>query len=184
MSKAAGLYDLLKEQEQSEGSFDAGLSLEQWRELGMNGVAIPMSIPLHGTSMKPLIRPEKDTVTIVPLAREPMVGDIVLFRRSDGKNIVHRVYKVFPDGLQTWGDNCLLPDAPIKREDVYGLVVSMEKKGKTYALDTDRQRACGLRWMKYGRPVWMALRRIRAFGGRMIRPVCPGFHKDQSSGRY
>ena len=164
MSKTAGLYDLLKEQEQNECSSDTELSLEKWRELGANGVAIPIKMPLHGTSMKPLIRPEKDVVTIIPLAREPMVGDIVLFRRSDGKNIAHRVHKVFPDGIQTWGDNCFLPDAPIKREDVYGLIVSMEKHGRTRPLDTDRQRTYGVRWMKYGRRVWMALRRVRAFG--------------------
>ncbi len=177
MSKAQSLYDHIKEQEQSEALFDVGLSLEEWRELGKNGAIIPIRIPLRGSSMKPLIRSMKDIVTIIPLVREPMVGDIVLFRGESGKNIVHRVYKVFPDGIQTWGDNCRRPDSPRKRKDVYGLIVSMEKNGKTYQLDTDEQRAYGIRWMKYGKPVWGVLQRVRSAGGKIIRRRYPDFQK-------
>lgn len=181
MRTPQSLYDLLKEQEQNKDSSNMGVCLEKWRELGENGVAIPLKISLHGYSMKPFISPEKDIVTIKTLIRDPKVGDIVLFRRADGKNIAHRIYSIFPDGIQTWGDNCPKPDAPIKREDIYGLIVAVEKNGKTYQLDTDRQRDYGIRWMKYGRPVWLILRRIKAIGGKMIRLVYPNFHKEQSS---
>ena len=169
MSESQSLYDRLKKQEQNENFFDTGLCLEEWRELGKNGAVVPIMIPLHGSSMKPLIRSEKDIVTIIPLLRDPMVGDIVLFRGSNGKNIAHRVYKVFPDGVQTWGDNCQRADSPMKREDIYGIIVSMERDGKIHQLDTDKQRAYGIRWMKYGRPVWMMLKKVRSFGKKMIR---------------
>ncbi len=178
MSKAQSLYDLLSEQVQDEESFDSGVSLEKWRELGENGVIIPLKIPLQGSSMEPLIRSRKDIVTVMPLVGDPMVGDIILFRRNDGKNIVHRVYRIFPDGIQTWGDNCQRPDAPRKREDIYGLIVSMEKNGKSYQLDTDKQRAYGIRWMKYGRMPWMVLQRIRLIFRRIVRSVYPDFHVD------
>jgi hypothetical protein len=179
MSETQSLYDLLKEQ--NGESSDSGICLEKWRELGENGAGIPVKMSLHGISMKPLIRPEKDIVTIMPLVRNPMVGDIVMFRRADGKNIAHRVYRVFPNGIQTWGDNCQRPDAPIKREDIYGLIVSMEKNGRTYLLDTDKQRAYGIRWMKYARPAWIVLQKIRAIGGKIIRCVYPVFHKKRSA---
>lgn len=169
MSEPQGFYDLLKKQELNGESFDEKLNLDQWRELGKSGLAIPIRMPLHGTSMKPLIKPEKDVVTIVPLIREPMVGDIVVFYRGDKRNIAHRVYRVFPNGIQTWGDNCLGPDAPIKREKIYGLIISVEKHGKTFWLDTDKQRANGIRWMKYGRPLWTFPQKIRYFGCKMIR---------------
>lgn len=181
MSDLQNLYDILKKQEQNIESFDTGLSLDKWRELGENGVSIPMKIQLHGSSMKPLIRSEKDIVTIMPLVRDPMVGDIVMFRGVDGRNIVHRVYKIFPDRIQTWGDNCQRADAPRKREDLYGIIVSLEKDGKTYQLDTDKQRAYGIRWMKYGRPAWMVLIKIKAFGGKIIRWIYPNFRKQQSN---
>ena len=180
MSEAQSLYELLKEQEQNGNPLDAGLNLEKWRELGENGVSIPMKIPLHGSSMKPLIRPERDLVTIMPVVRDPLVGDIVLFRRSDGKNIAHRIYRVLPGRIQTWGDNCIRADAPIKREDIYGVIVSMERAGKTYQLDTDQQRAFGIRWLKYGRPLWTIPQKIRAIGGIIIRRIYPGFHKSRS----
>ena len=169
MNKDQGLYEILKEQELREEPCNAGLSLEKWRELGRNGVSIPMKIPLHGSSMKPLIRSDKDIVTVMPLLRDPMVGDIVLFRGNSGKIIAHRVYKILPNGIQTWGDNCPRADAPRKREDIYGLIVSVEKDGKTYQLDTDEQRAYGIRWRKYGRPILMGLKKIRAIGHKIIR---------------
>ena len=180
MSKSQSLYELLKGQERNENPLDTGLSLEKWRELGKNGVSIPMKIQLHGSSMRPLIRPEKDTVTIMPLVRDPMIGDIVLFRRSDGKNIAHRVCKIFPGGIQTWGDNCLFPDAPKKLEDVFGLIVSIERSGKTYQLDTNLQRAHGIRWLKYGRPIWTVPQKVKLIGGIIIRKIYPGFHKVQN----
>ena len=173
MNNLQSLYDSLKEQGQNEGSFETGIDLEKWRELGENGVAIPMKIHLNGFSMMPLIRAEKDIVTIIPLVRKPMVGDIVLFRRTDGKNIVHRVYKVLPDEIQTWGDNCQKADAPTRSEDIYGLVISVEKDGKTYQLDTDKQRAYGIRWMKCGRSVWMALQKVKSIGSKIIRRIFP-----------
>ena len=160
MNKDQDLYEIIKDQEINKESIDVGVSLEKWRELGRNGAVIPMKIPLHGTSMWPFIRSEKDIVTIIPLVRNPMVGDIVLFRGSRGKNVVHRVYKVFPDGIQTWGDNCQRPDLPRKCEEIYGLIVSVERNGQTYQIDTAKQRAYGIRWMKYGRPVWMMLKKI------------------------
>ena len=179
MSNTQSLYDLLKAQECDDESANSGLSLEKWKELGDNGVVIPMKIPLHGSSMKPLIRPERDIVTIMPLIRAPMIGDIVLFRRIDGKNIVHRVYKISSDWIQTWGDNCRNADAPIKRNDIYGIIVSVEKRGKTYQLDTDKQRSYGIRWMKYGKPLWKVIQKIRKMGGCIIRKVNPSFHADR-----
>ena len=130
MREKQSLYDLIKEQNE-EFYNTTGISLEKWRELGENGIDIPMRIPLHGRSMKPLIRPEKDIVTIMPM-----------------------------------GDNCQRADVPMKREDVYGLIVSMERDGRTYQLDTDKQRTFGIRWMKYGRKAWMVLKRIKRLAGR------------------
>ena len=177
MSKLQSLYEQLKEQEQDEGFLDNGIGIEKWRELGENGAAIPIRIPVHGFSMMPLIRPEKDMITIMPLIRAPMVGDIVMFRRGDGKYIVHRVYRTFKDGIQTWGDNCLNADAPRKLKDVFGIVVSLERDGKIYQTDTDKHRDYGIRWMKYGRPAWTVQKRIRIIGGKIIRCFYPHFHE-------
>ena len=55
------------------------------------------------------------------------------------------------------------------------------KDGNTYQLDTDKQRAYGVGWMKYGRPAWLIVQRIKSAAGRIIRRVYPDFHKIEVS---
>ena len=56
------------------------LPIDQWHEMGQAGDMIPVTIPLAGDSMRPLIRRNRDKVTIIPLNRELQIGDIVLFQ--------------------------------------------------------------------------------------------------------
>lgn len=156
-----------------------GLTVEQWLELVKRGANIPVTIPILGVSMLPLIRYKIDPVTIVPLRREPTEGDVVLFRRfGDGVMVVHRVFRVMEDRVQTWGDNCPKPDHPVVREDVLGLVVSVSRNGKTIPLDTEEQRRRGVRWMHspIRRRLWFAWRHARGGLGNLIRKVWPDFH--------
>ncbi len=157
------------------------MPVEQWCTLVQRGAAIPVTIPLMGTSMMPLIRYEKDPVTILPLRRPLERGDIVLFRREDGAFVVHRVYRLSEDGsrVQTWGDNCLTPDRPVACSEVLGLVVSMNRRGREIPLDTEKQRRRGIRWMDspLRRKAWFAFRRIWVFAGNLARRLVPSlFH--------
>ena len=156
-----------------------GLTVEQWLELVKRGADIPVTIPILGTSMLPLIRYKIDPATIVPLRREPKEGDVVLFRRfKDGVTVVHRVFRVMEDRVQTWGDNCPKPDHPVSRADVLGLVVSVRRSGRVIPLDTERQRRRGVRWMHspVRRRLWFAWRRARGGLGNLIRRIWPNFH--------
>lgn len=142
------------------------LTISDWSLLAEQKVYIPMHIVLHGSSMEPLIKFERDFVNIIPvqlMKRELMPGDIVLFHRADGAYVVHRLYQIHKEDhmVQTWGDNCYAPDAPIKDTDVLGLVISCEKKGKTIPLDTEKQRAYGKKWMNRSlkRRAWFRYRR-------------------------
>jgi len=141
------------------------LTVDEWHELAQKGADIPVTTLLYGTSMEPLIRYKKDLVTVIPRKRPLRVGDIVLFKRQDGAFVAHRVYRLSEDGafVQTFGDNCFSPDRPIRVEDVVGLIVSMEKRGKKIPLDTDEQRAYGVKWMNrsWKRRVWFFRRRVR-----------------------
>lgn len=158
------------------------LSVEQWLELVKRGANIPVTIPIMGTSMLPVIRYKVDLTTIVPMRREPQEGDIVIFRRfGDGAMVVHRVYRVLEDRVQTWGDNCPRPDHSVSREDVLGLAVSVCRDGRTILLDTEEQRRRGLRWMHspIRRRLWFAWSTLRWLPGKMIRKVWPDFHKQK-----
>lgn len=147
-----------------------GLSIAQWRELAQDGAPIPVTIPLDGVSMQPLIRRNRDLVTIVPLDRDPLPGDVVLFEQPAGRFVCHRVCQIDGDRVQTLGDNCWAPDAWMDRSQVLGLAVSVERGSRTIPLDTDRSRAFGRAWMA-AHPVRMVWRRFRAAVGRILRKL-------------
>ena len=87
------------------------LSIQEWHQMAMEGKAPPVRIQLNGYSMFPLVRKGMDYVTIIPLDRELILGDIVLFFEPDtGRYVVHRVWEVREGQVLTWGDHCEVPD--------------------------------------------------------------------------
>lgn len=163
-------------------SESVGLTVEEWCALVKRGASIPVTIPIMGTSMMPVIRYGVDLTTIVPLTRPPREGEIVLFRRRDGALIVHRVYQLLEDKVQTWGDNLRTPDVPVPREDVLGLVVSVRRGRRTVRLDTEEQRRRGIRWMHspVRRRLWFVWNTVRWIPGKLIRKVWPDFRRERS----
>jgi hypothetical protein len=147
-----------------------GLTIEQWRQLARQGTPLPVTIPLNGVSMQPLIRRNRDLVTIIPLAREPRRGDVVLFEQPAGRFVVHRVRQVCGDRVQTLGDNCVKPDAWLDRSQVLGLAVSFDRDGRTIALDSDASRALGRAWMAV-HPIRMTWRSFKSMCGRTLRKL-------------
>ena len=147
-----------------------GLTIAQWRELARDGTPVPVTIPLDGVSMQPLIRRNRDLVTIVPLDRDPVPGDVVLFEQPAGRFVCHRVRQIDGNRVQTLGDNCWNPDAWMDRSQVLGLAVSVERDGRNIALDTDRSRAFGRAWMAT-HPVRITWRCFRSLGGRALRKL-------------
>jgi len=99
--------------------------------------------------MWPLIRGGRDSLEVNPVSHEKdlmdqiKAGDIIIFRRSDGAFVVHRVWKIVhkgqgglntPEGLQyliqTYGDNCVNPDTPVRPEAVCGIVTGIHRGDK------------------------------------------------------
>ncbi len=147
-----------------------GLTVEQWRELAQAGTHLPVTIPLDGVSMQPLIRRNRDLVTIVPLNRAPRRGDVVLFEYPAGRYVCHRVRRVEGDTVQTLGDNCWNPDGWMSVTQVLGLAVSVRRGSRTIALDTDGSRAFGRVWMAI-LPLRTTWRRFRSLVGRALRKL-------------
>ena len=151
------------------------LPIEQWHALGLEGSMLPVTICLEGDSMRPLIRRGKDKVTIIPLNRPLMKGDIVLFRGGPERYVVHRVWKMRENMVRTLGDNCLNPDPWMPLDDVWGLVVKMERDGHIFRLDSPVARFFGKLWMALY-PLRRIYRRLRSLAGRCYRKI---FRRDQ-----
>ncbi len=101
-----------------------------------------ITIPVTGTSMMPLLRP-KDAVTLsLPNMTEIARGDILLYRRKDGRYVLHRVVEVYADTIDFCGDNQVEIEENVSKSRVIAQVVSYEKDGKTVALAALRKEGC------------------------------------------
>lgn len=147
------------------------IPMEQWCALAREGTAPPVTICLEGDSMRPLIRRGKDPVTIVPLTRSLMKGDVVLFRLGV-RYVVHRVWKLEGSLVQTFGDNCWNPEPWFPREQVLGQVVRYVRNGRMHRLDTPAARAWGRAWMAL-HPLRRCYMRLRSLLGRIYRKFFP-----------
>lgn len=123
------------------------ISVERWHALAREGIDLPMTIPLNGSSMQPLIRRNIDTVTILPLRRPVKSGDIVLFADPRGRYVVHRVCKRKSDLVITIGDHCQKPDPPLSENQVWGLVTNVHRNSRNIPVNTPIARSLGRIWM-------------------------------------
>lgn len=144
------------------------LTVAEWRKLTEQGDCLPVRITLQGGSMRPLIRREKDFVTILPLTRPVKKGDIVLFAdpRQPGRYVVHRVNKVTTDHVITQGDHCIRADALLRPEQIWGLVTRVERGEKVLSVDTPVARLLGRLWM-FLLPLRRCYYKIRKEGNRV-----------------
>lgn len=123
------------------------LSVKEWRTLTLQGNWLPVRITLQGDSMRPLIRRGKDFVTILPLMRPVKKGDIVLFADAAGRYVVHRVKKSTAATVITQGDHCTKADAPLRPDQIWGLVTRVERGKRTFSVDTPVARLLGRLWI-------------------------------------
>lgn len=138
------------------------IGISEWCALAKNGFAPPVTICLDGSSMMPLIRREKDLVTIVPLQRPLRVGDVVLFTTGAERYVVHRIWKMRENNICTLGDNCVNPDPWITQDQVLGQAICYSRNNVKYRLDTTASRLWGRVWMAIFpfRKCWMQLKGI------------------------
>ncbi len=147
------------------------LSIPEWYRMAMEGNAPPVRILLNGGSMFPLIRWNRDHVTIIPLDRELVIGDIVLISEPNtDRYIVHRVWNIRDGQVLTWGDSCTRPDGWFPMDSIWGRVVLIERGRQD--IRTDPQR--GMRWARFWHQagkVYHLYKRIRDGVARRIKKL-------------
>ncbi len=145
------------------------LSIPEWHQMATKGNAPPVRIPLNGYSMFPLIRKDIDYVTIIPLDRQLVVGDIVLFAEPDtGRYVMHRVWEIQDGKVLTWGDYCEKPDRWCPMEMIWGRAILIERGRKKIHPNP----AKGMRWARFwhkGRKIYEQYTKTRLVIQRMIK---------------
>lgn len=86
---------------------------------------------VKGASMKPLIR-DGDVVSVAPLEQTRLhIGDVVLFTVGNGRALLHRVIKIRSgigeEEILIQGDRSTNPDGYIKKSDIFGILILVER---------------------------------------------------------
>ena len=98
-----------------------------------------------GNSMCPVFINSRDKVT-VSQPKKIKNRDVILYRRSDGSYVLHRVVGKGKHGFKLCGDNQTAIEYPVKREDIIAVVTSFERKGREYSTKCLWYKAYSILW--------------------------------------
>ena len=114
--------------------------------------------PISGWSMYPFLS-DGDIVTIEPIQdRKLHINDVIVYRRTDGPLIIHRIMKITNDGFWFCGDNQSSLEGPLQRKQLLGIMTSFSHNGMETSSD-------------------QAFYRIASAGWRVLCPFRPGIAK-------
>ena len=105
----------------------------------------------NGVSMKPFITGGKTKVTIEKYTGGAKKHDVVFYKRDDGKYVMHRIVKIYPDSFGVCGDNQWWVEKVFDRQ-IFAIVTAVEGRcgmgGRLY-LATLPQRRFIIHVIKY-----------------------------------
>ena len=108
--------------------------MDEYIPLIQQGLELPLTVT--GSSMLPFLVPKRDAVLLCKPPEVLRRGDIVLFRRAGGEYILHRIWRVQPDGLYIIGDNQRTAEGPVKPCQVAAAVSGARRRGKIISPDS------------------------------------------------
>lgn len=128
------------------------------QELLRRGVLIYTT---KGRSMRPFLRSGEDLFYIErKTAQRCRKYDAVLYRRDNGKYVLHRIVKVCSDGYTLCGDNTWQMEPGIRDDQILGVMTGVIRNGKKTDVSSPAYRtAVGLWWAIY--PIRAALLWLR-----------------------
>ena len=118
-----------------------------------------------GTSMLPMLRPNRDSVTLSPLPQRLKRYDLPLYRRDNGQYVLHRVVKAG----QTYtclGDNQFYKEPGLRQDQMIGVVTEFIRDGKRIPVTDLRYRIYSRLWYnsRFVRRCWRKLKKILSGG--------------------
>lgn len=88
-----------------------------------------VSMLISGNSMSPFLIHARDYICFKKPDRELRRGDMVFYQRKSGQFVMHRICKVTSEGYDIIGDNQTEIEHGIKREQIFGLITRVKRKG-------------------------------------------------------
>lgn len=111
-------------------------------------------ISVSGGSMYPFLRDRIDSVELTKGRFEQLaLGDIVLIQRTDGRYVLHRIYRKKKDCFFMVGDAQQWIEGPLYPEQLLAVVTAIWRK--------DKRIACSNMWWRLLSWLWLFLRPFR-----------------------
>lgn len=104
------------------------------------------NLTVTGSSMLPMLHNRQDSVTLIPADGKQKKGDVILYRRENGRYILHRIIAADREGYTCCGDNQAEKE-PVSREQVIAVVDGFTRKGKVYTIDAPIYRLYTAVWV-------------------------------------
>lgn len=83
-----------------------------------------------GDSMMPLIKQDRDLLVIEPVHGRLKKYDVPLYKRDNGKYVLHRILKVRKDDYVICGDNRWVMEYGISDRHIIGVLTAVVRNGK------------------------------------------------------
>ena len=129
--------------------------LEEYRRiLAEESDVAALPLVISGNSMTPFLVHGRDTVYLSRLERPARRGDMLLYQRTNGQYVLHRVWKAEKDGTFTIvGDAQTELEPGIREDQIIAIVTSVVRKGKPMAP--------GGFWWEFFEKVWIRMVPLR-----------------------
>lgn len=143
------------------------MDIEKLLQAGKN-----LNIKPQGYSMYPVLVPGRDEAIIEPANAENLRrGDVVLYRRDSERGgilVLHRIWKVTSTGFYLVGDNQKEIEGPLRPNQMKGIMVGMNRKGKYIPVTNPMYRIVTGIWL-WLRPVRPVISKVAATIKRVIK---------------
>lgn len=118
------------------------------------------SLTVSGSSMMPMLHHHRDAVTLIPPSPRQNKGDVILYRRENGRYVLHRIIALAEDGYLCSGDNQAVRE-PVKQEQILAVVDGFTRNGRAYTCNTPVYRGYTALWVELFclRRYYIAIRR-------------------------
>ena len=99
----------------------------------------------RGISMLPMLRQDIDSVVLSPVKGRLKKYDLPLYRRDDGKYVLHRVIAV-SDTYTCMGDNQFVPEAGLRQDQMIAVVTALFRGERTISVSSRSYRLYCVLW--------------------------------------
>ena len=147
----------IMEEKISVRKVDTNTYLKAVREMLQEGNEVPLTIT--GNSMSPFMIHERDKILISSVNRPLKKGDMAFYQRVTGQYVMHRIrYIRQGESGEVYyfiGDAQTVTEGPIYREQIFGLITAVCRKGKWIKP--------GNFWWEFFEKVWIRIVPLRKF---------------------